>query len=40
MDMLLNLVPVFGIIALLFAAMLASKVSRDRQDEGDRRFDQ
>ncbi len=28
MDVLLNLVPAFGIIALLFAAMLASKVGR------------
>ena len=36
MDMLLNLVPVFGIIALLFAAMLASKVSR--QDAGTDRM--
>ena len=36
MDMLLNLVPVFGIIALLFAAMLASKVSR--QDTGTDRM--
>ena len=36
MDMLLNLVPVFGIIALLFAAMMASKVSR--QDAGTDRM--
>ena len=30
MDVLLNLVPAFGIIALLFAAMLASKVGRQQ----------
>ena len=30
MDVLLNLVPAFGIIALLFAGMLASKVGRQQ----------
>ena len=39
MEMFLNIVPVLGIAALLFAALLAARVSkqkrRNRQDEGD-----
>ena len=44
MEMLLYLVPVFGILGLLFAAYLAARVGRQdagkRQNERNRRSDQ